>query len=659
MMNNISASQTDLINSLAQLNQNTTHTLSDELKNIEPEMVQALNELQLKNQSLGDEELDQLLQQQITSISTLSDTTSNATLNNVQAFDYKSSTEELAIRKVLTSQQEGLLNNESSDKLMERLNYSVKNVHQAYANTSDILSDIGQLGHEQKSFLATSQQRVDHVVDGYKNGIINLNNSDNKNYVFELSVKTKEGDVINITFNSSQGYDENVDQSANALNVSYQVEGELSEAEHKALTEIMSGVGAMADEFFKVSENSFDPLGGANQADMSLGFLSGINHQQLSDFDLTLSTNSGNNSSPRSIDLSYQFDQVAHQQNFDFESKNGSKVVDFSVSMSAYGGSDVTQMQQYLAALDSNLEDSRNNSTVDGKSSAFGKTDDTNMREGFALFKEAFSSMSSAAERYSQIESSAANQFLNSRNMVADLVDNIITNDSRYQGLKTDANSEANTAEKNEVSSDVRNTLGAGISKLADFDSTFSFAVVGEKINPKTTIDLSQVTEEHQSGKLHKVNQSKSVNTHFDYQLSRPDYYDKSENYQIGAVIQSEELVGLDQKHEVNIDQKLYREGKNPGQYELMMERTENQMSESKIRLIDEIWLETNENSHDMDKRERVEDEGEPEDFKVTNHHSHDKLITLIGDLDKLENNEKLKREYNVELSKVNFFMDK
>ena len=116
--------------------------------------------------------------------------------------------------------------------------------------------------------------------------------------------------------------------------------------------------------------------------------------------------------------------------------------------------------------------------------------------------------------------------------------------------------------------------------------------------------------------------------------------------------------MGLDQKHEVNIDQKLYREGKNPGQYELMMERTENQMSESKIRLIDDIWLETNENSHDMDKRERVADEGEPEDFKATNHHSHDKLITLIGDLDKLENNEKLKREYNVELSKVNFFMD-
>ena len=331
MNNNISSSQTDLINSLAQLNQNTTHTLSDELKNIEPEMVQALNDLQLKNQSLGDEELDQLLQQQITSIFTISETTSNATLNSVKATDYKSSTEELAIRKVLTSQQEGLLNNESSDKLMERLNYSVKNVHQAYANTSDILSDLGRLGHEQKSFLATSQQRVDHVVDGYKNGIINLNNSDDKNYVFELSVKTKEGDVINITFNSSQGYDENVDQSANELTFSYQVEGELSEAEHKALTQVMSGVGAMADEFFKVSENSFNPFTGANQADMSLDFLSDINHQQLSDFDLSLSTNTGSNASARTIDLSYQFDHVAHQQNFDFESKNGSQVVDFSV----------------------------------------------------------------------------------------------------------------------------------------------------------------------------------------------------------------------------------------------------------------------------------------------------------------------------------------
>ncbi len=637
LIHNSLLNQTALVTTLTQ---NTNHTLTSELKNIDPELISELTH------QFSDEKVDQLLQQQMSPLITLS--------SNTKVSDYTSSTEELALRSVFSSQQEGLLKNENSDKLVERLNHSVKNVHRAYANTSDILSDLGQLGHEQKSFLATSQQRVDHAIGAYTNGITNLNNSNDGNFAFELSVKTKEGDIINITFNSSLGYDENVDQSANGLSFSYQVEGELSEAEHKALTEVLAGVGEMADEFFKVSENSFNPFVGANQTDMSLAFLSDINHQQLSDFDLSLSTNAGDSGSTRSLDLNYQFDHVAHQQNIDFKSKNGSQVVDFSVSMSAFGGSDVTQMQQYLAALDTNLEDSRTNSTVEGKSSAFGKSTDTNMRESFELFKQAFSSMSSAAERYSQIESTAASQFLNSRNMVADLVDNMITTDSRYQGLKAGATSEA----VSEVGNDVRDTLGAGISKLADFDSTFSFAVVGEKIKPKTTINLSQVTEQHQSGKLHKVNQSKSANTHFDYQLSRPDYYDKYESYQIGAAIQNKELVGLDQKHEVNIDQKLYRESKNPGQYELMMERTENQMSESNIRLIDDIWLETNEDSHDMNKRERIADEGEPEDFKETNHHSHNKLVTLIGDLDKLENNDRFKREYNVELSKVNFFMN-
>ncbi|WP_352311455.1 hypothetical protein, partial [Psychrobacter sp. W2-37-MNA-CIBAN-0211] len=83
------------------------------------------------------------------------------------------------------------------------------------------------------------------------------------------------------------------------------------------------------------------------------------------------------------------------------------------------------------------------------------------MQQGFALFKGAFTSMSAAAERYSNLESLADQHFNDGRAMVADLVDNMITNDARYQGLGNKA----------------PNTLGASISKLADFDATFSYAL--------------------------------------------------------------------------------------------------------------------------------------------------------------------------------------
>ena len=37
----------------------------------------------------------------------------------------------------------------------------------------------------------------------------------------------------------------------------------------------------------------------------------------------------------------------------------------------------------------------------------------------------------------------------------------------------------------------------------------------------------------------------------------------------------------------------------------------------------------------------------------------HNKLVTLIGDLDKLAENKDVRREYLTNLSQVNFFMDK
>ena len=650
MVNNILGSQANLRTMLAQSVNNANQT------SVTPSLrtsgdLQAINDLQTNAPKITNELLNQLnsesiasnqkvgdiLQQQLTSLFTISSTPS--------MLNYKLSNEELALRTVISSQHEGLLKKESSGQLIERLNTSVKNIQNAYANTSDILSSLGQLGHEQKTFLASSQQRVERTLNPYMESTNRSKYEDDDNYLFELSIKTKEGDVINITFNSSQGYDEKTGEAVDGFSLSYEVNGDLSEEEHKALSQVLNGVGEMADEFFKVSENSFSPLIVPNQTDMSLDFLAGFNSEQLAGFNVSFSTtqNDAHDTGENNLDLSYSIDEASNQQALVFKSEGGHNEIDFALDMSTIGGKDTQQMQQYLASLDQSLEDIRVNSTEDEKKSAFGRKGDETMQQGLALFKGAFASMSSAAERYSNIESLADQQFNDGRAMVADLVDNMIINDSRYQGLDDKA----------------PNTLGAGISKLADFDATFSYALDNGDYQPKSIIELSQATEQTQLVDLSGVTQSKNVSSHFDYQYSRPDYYDKEESYNVGTAVKNRELVGLDQSHEVDVDTKMYAFNPQTNQYELQMAMKEQTVSKSDIRLIDDIWLEANENSHNMSKKERVESDEKQAEFKTTSSHSHNKLVTLIGDLDKLAENKDVRREYLTNLSQVNFFMDK
>lgn len=558
-------------------------------------------------------------------------------------FNYKLSPEELAVRTVLNSQQEGLNKNEKSEELMARLNKSVKNINGAYANTSDILSNLGQLSHKQQSFLASSEQRVERMIEPFMGSYRNENEDDDNNR-FELSVQTKEGDVINITFNSAQGYDEETGETVDSFGVSYEVDGRLSEAEHEALNQILSEVGEMADEFFKVSTTSIgqSPFD-TSQTGFNLGFLSDFNNEQLSGFDVAFSTseNQLNPNLENSFEFSYNFDEKNDTQALSFKSSLGVTTIDILLDMSIFGGKDVKQMQQYLNTLDKNLEDSR----VSIEDSPYSRQDDARMQQGFTIFKNAFTSMSSAAERYSNIESIAANKFTNGREIVADLVDNMVTNDPRYKGLGEKAD----------------NTLGTGVSKLADFDAKFAFTTAPrgpDSTAPRSTVELSQVTEQYKSGDLNGITQNKTVNSHFDYQGTRPDNYDKTETYNINAAIEKQVLAGLDQDHQIDIKKETYEYNMATNQWELEAALFENIKNESSIRLINDIWLEANESSHDKKETERVKYTGKPEDYERTSHHSHDKLVTLIDELNKLETDKYARRQYITDLGKVNFFMD-
>ena len=596
----------------------------------------------------SDQQVDEILNQQLSSLLTISSAPSGS--------NYKLSSEEVALRTVISSQQEGLLKNERSDQLIERLNSSVKNIQGAYANTSDILSNLGQLGFNQKTFLASSQQRVERSLNPFMESFNRERYEDDDNYGFELSVKTKEGDVIKITFHSAQGYDEETGETTDEFSVSYKVDGDLSESEHQALTQVLSGVGEMADEFFKAKQSAYSRYIPANQTDFDLSFLSNFDNKELSGFDLYFSTSEGNTAdadgallgTDNELNLSYTLDEDSEQQILEFESLNGQNNIDFSLDMSTIGAQDKSQMQQYIKALDKSLEDSQLNSSEKSTRSAFGQKSDEVMRQGLAVFKSAFSSMSSAAERYSEIESVATKQFTNGRKLVADLVDNMITRDPRYQGLG---------------SSD-KNSLADGISKLADFDAKFSFAMdQGDYIATSTT-KLSQNTEHQKSAGLTGVTQDKAASTRFNYEEGKrsdipPDYYDKQENYTIGTAVKNNELVALDQAHEVDVDKKVYQFNPEISQYELKKELKETTTTESNIRLINDIWLEKNEDSYRMDERKRLSAAGATNEFRTTSSYSHTQLVTLIGDLDKLEQNKEAKREYLAVLSQVDDFMDK
>ncbi|MEI8704134.1 hypothetical protein [Pseudoalteromonas sp. B62] len=161
MVNNVFGSLANLNTLLAQSVNNTNQTSVTPALHTSGDL-QAINDLQTNAPKISDGLLSQLnnetldealasnqkvsdvLQQQLTSLFTISSTPS--------ALKYKLSDEELALRTVISSQHEGLLKNENSTQLIERLNTSVKNIQGAYANTSDILSSLGQLGHEQKTF---------------------------------------------------------------------------------------------------------------------------------------------------------------------------------------------------------------------------------------------------------------------------------------------------------------------------------------------------------------------------------------------------------------------------------------------------------------------------------------------------------------------------
>ena len=177
----------------------------------------------------------------------------------------------------------------------ERNGYDVsemdQSVHRAsqalesgYLKTSDILNDLGFLDKGVSEYLQKSHTRAQNGLNSLKNEYTNgVNQTYNNNVTqrdsFTLRVKTRDGDVIDIQLKYSDEREQKNTTNIRdrEISVSYQVEGNLSDAEKEALNELTQGLGGLADRFF-AGKGSLTEISGIDMFDS----------EQLASFSLSL-----------------------------------------------------------------------------------------------------------------------------------------------------------------------------------------------------------------------------------------------------------------------------------------------------------------------------------------------------------------------------------
>jgi len=467
-----------------------------------------------------------------------------------------------------------------------------------------------------------------------------------------VSVKTQEGDTITIRFSSAQGNDEEAMQTVDKFNLAYEVEGDLSEDEHAALTKILSGIGELADDFFSSDQRPeyISPFTYANSTNnLNIDFLSDFDSQLLAGFDLSFSTSgdSSGNFNSNNLDLSYEFDQVAEAQKLALDYEVGMKQTTFTVDMSVFGQQDDQQLKNYVDSMEKSFEGSNKIEKKDDKSDSRIAMDERYQQHtsaDFSMFKSAFSNMSSQANRYSQLETLAAQKFNNGRELVSNLTKQMITSDPRY----------VDSANKN-------NQLGAGISKLADFNAEFNSTVgiVAYSTNVNMSQSTSTVSSKGYQGVTQEKNlESSSVKKYGGERVER----ENKQNYTINTAIEGNRVVGLDQHHKASSEVKNYEyiiDDKKGLTLALTKHDIMQSSDESKIRLIEGLWLEKSSNMKNKASAEMLLDGYRPKGIKQQQHYAHQQLAKLIGDLSPYIDDQKAIDKLDGKLNSINEFMIK
>jgi len=638
MINGLSPTRADLLNSLTPT-QGVISTANEALAT-------AINLAQQSAapKNVSDEAIDTLLINQLTV---------ELTLTKVAAVSsYQYSAQELAARTITSRQNEGLALNENSEQLLARLDQSAASIRTAYSNTSSILADLGQLGPQQRSFLASSEQRVERTLGSYDEKLYRHYNEDGDKNRFSISIETQEGDTITISLSSAQGNDEEMMQSVDSFQLAYEVDGDLSDEEHAALTKILGGIGELADDFFaNPQQKDYSPAYTWAQpsANLNIDFLSDFDSQLLAGFDLSFSTSGGggDNLTRNNLDLSYQFDHMAMTQQLAVDYESGMKQTEFSVDMSIIGQQDDQQLANYLAAMEQSFQANNNiehkNEKTDSRMT-MDKRHQQHASADFAMFKSAFNNMSSQANRYTQLATLATQQFDNGLELVSNLAKEVITKDPRYVDNISD-----------------NNQLGAGISQLADFSAQFKF-----KIGLTATtnnLSLSQTTSTTNSKDYQGVSQQKELQDSSTKKYGGDTIERANQlNYSVNAAIEGHSLVALDQQQSASSEFKRfdYVIDENDRIINILVDYSiEETQEQSSIRIVKDLWLQQNSSKQSQASSKILTQGFRQVGVSQQQSYSHQQLVQLIGDLTPLIDNEEAIKDLNKKLNDVNAFMEK
>lgn len=539
--------------------------------------------------------------------------------------------EAIAIRHISHRYQQGLNEGKQGEALMKVLDQSAQGFRKAYQNTGEILNRLGMLGAEQQSFISRSESQVEGVISRLGDHALTLGEAKQDDRAFELAVKTQEGDIVTVRFSAAQAEmmaetesGETVDLGTqDSFELSYEVEGELSEQEHQALQQVFAGVGELADNYFKAAADS-GWMPNTAGAELSTNLLAGFDTQQLAGVELEMGVGADE------FNYSYQFDNRTQQQHLSVERMLLNTPMQFEITTSTYGSQDQDQLAQLLSVLDANADEA---------GSGFLDWTADYLQQSSQMYADALTSMFELSAKHTQLQDQAQHSFANGREMVTELANQMIRSDERYQSALPDTNA-----------------LGQGVSKLADFSSSFSLSE--KEASQFFSLTQEQQTEQTQVQGQQKLDQSREYSTHIkgDYAERGTQEIEKAEQYQVAGLAELGALLALDEHHDSHSSKQV----RSQVDWGIYVDETTESDSEtsSQVRLIEGIWSQDIE-QHQDSRRDFTVKYGDKPVYQVQDRqHSDQQYSILMGEKDKLNNADFIQQRYLPKLSQVNQIMD-
>ena len=334
---------------------------------------------------------------------------------------YQSNAIEYAERIISSNFHSGLIDNMHANDLNKLIEKNAENITHAYKSTSDILSAIGQLGAEQKTFLSRSQFQVERKLNNIFEEMMRTEKEQDDGRSFKLALQTKEGDNIIIQFHSSQGYDEENNKAIDEFEVSYQVDGELSEKEHNAIVNILNKSGEFVDQYFSTNIPAH------------VNILEGFDSSQLSSIELEVDSGDIWSKGNGSLELNYRIDEVDMQQHLSVNRYDSqSRQSQFKISADLAGQTSKKNTDDYLELISSKFKDNYEKNPWQGNWFNRDSLRQSSEYEMMESYKNSLKAMFDIASNYSQLEDVANEHFSRGNDLIADITKKMVNSDSRF-----------------------------------------------------------------------------------------------------------------------------------------------------------------------------------------------------------------------------------